>query len=82
MDLLLKNNGGRDRRPNFVIFVIWSALNVDGWLVVGWGRESCLGLPEILSMYFVYCFGYIPELPWIAALLLVTRVCPVYLVDE
>ena len=27
--LLLKNNGGRDRKPNFVVFVVWRALNVD-----------------------------------------------------
>ena len=39
-DLLLKNDAGRDRRPNFVIFVVWSALNVDGWVVVGSGREA------------------------------------------
>ena len=57
VDLLLKNNGGGDKRPNFVIFVVWSALNVDGLVVVGWGRKSCLGLPEISSMRFVYCFG-------------------------
>ena len=50
VSLLLKNNGGRDRTPNFVIFEIWSALNVDGWEVVGLGRESCLGLAEISSM--------------------------------
>ena len=34
VNLLLKNNGGKDRRPNFVIFVVWSALNVDVWVVV------------------------------------------------
>ena len=27
---LLKTHGGRNRRPNFVIFVIWSALFVGG----------------------------------------------------
>ena len=32
MILLLKTNGGRDRRPNFVIFLIWRAL----MLVAGW----------------------------------------------
>ena len=47
----------RDRRPNFVIFVVWNALNVDGCVVVGSGRESCLWPPEISSMCFVYCFG-------------------------
>ena len=58
VDLLLKNNGGRDRRPNFVIFVVWSALNaVGGWVVVGLGKESCLGPPEISSMCFVNWFS-------------------------
>ena len=28
MSLLLKTNGGRNKRPNFVIIVIWSALNI------------------------------------------------------
>ena len=28
VNLLLKTNMGRDRRPNFVIFVVWSALIV------------------------------------------------------
>ena len=37
VNLMLKNNGGRDRRPNFVVFVVWSAFNVDGW--VGGGVE-------------------------------------------
>lgn len=27
--LLFKNNGARNRRPNFVIFVVSSTLNVD-----------------------------------------------------
>ena len=47
----------RDRRTNFVILVVWSALNVDGWVVVGLGRQSCFEPPEISSMCFVYCFG-------------------------
>ena len=29
-NLLLKTNGGEDRRPNFVIFVVWSTLIVSG----------------------------------------------------
>ena len=41
VNILLKSNGGTDR-SNFFIFVVWSALNVEGWVVVGWGRESCL----------------------------------------
>ena len=46
---LLKINGGRNRKPNFVIFVIWSALIVGRWLVVAWDRMSCLGPAEISS---------------------------------
>ena len=30
VDFLLKTNGGRDRRANFVIFVVWSSLIVGG----------------------------------------------------
>ena len=52
LNLLLKNNGVRDRRPNFIIFVFWSALNFDGWVVVGWSIESCLGPAEISSLCF------------------------------
>ena len=47
MNLLLKNNGGRGRKPNFVIFVVWSALSVDGWVGVGLGKEFCLEPAEI-----------------------------------
>ena len=53
VNLLLKRNGGRDRRPNFVIvvfitiFVDWSALIVKGWVVVAWGRKFCLRPAEI-----------------------------------
>ena len=46
----VKNSGVRDRRTNFVIFVVWSALNVSSWVVVGWSRKSCLRPPEILSL--------------------------------
>ena len=37
VNLLIKANGGRDRRPNFVIFVIWTALIVSagGWWWLG-----------------------------------------------
>ena len=31
VNLLLKTNEGRERRPNFVIFVVWSALIVGKW---------------------------------------------------
>ena len=49
VSLLLKTNGVRKRKPNLIIFVIWSALIVDRWLVVAWNRMSCLGPAEISS---------------------------------
>ena len=34
VNLLLKTSGGKKRRTNFAIFVVWSALIVGGWMVV------------------------------------------------
>ena len=31
VNLLLKTNGGRDKRPHFVIFAVWKALIFMGW---------------------------------------------------
>ena len=28
--------GGGDRRPNVVVFVVWSSLIVGGWVMVTW----------------------------------------------
>ena len=68
--LLLKTDAVRDRRPNFVIFVVWSALIVGGWVVLIWSRKSCLGsslvcsrksclvLAEIASYVFLVLFKY------------------------
>ena len=51
--LLWKTNGGRgERRPNLVIFVVWSTLIVGGWVKVARGRRSCLGPAE--NAYFVF----------------------------
>ena len=36
-----------DRKFNFVIFVVWSALIVDRWLVVAWGENSTFGLADV-----------------------------------
>ena len=30
---------GRERRPNFVIFVVGSALIVGGWVMVAWSKS-------------------------------------------
>ena len=34
-----RSNG--NRRVNFLLFVVWSALVVDRWLVVAWTEKSC-----------------------------------------
>ena len=41
---------GETGGPTLLFLVVRSALNVDGWVVMGWGRESCLGPAEILSL--------------------------------
>ena len=64
MNLLLKNNEGRDRRPHFVFcccclfffFVAWSAVFVGGWVVVAWVRKSYLGPTEIPSSVYLVQF--------------------------
>ena len=52
-NVLLKANRGRGRRSNFVIFVVWSALVVGGWVIVGWSRKSSLVPAEITSFVFL-----------------------------
>ena len=54
MDLLLRNNGGRDRGPKYTIFVVWKAPNADGREVMSLGRESCLRPVEISCVCFVW----------------------------
>ena len=46
----------RDRRPNFVIFVVWSALIAGEWVVVAWSRKSSLGPAEIASIVCLVLF--------------------------
>ena len=41
MNFLLKTFDRRDRKPNFVIFVVWNALIVSEWVVLAW-RESLI----------------------------------------
>ena len=53
VNLLLKTNEGRERRPNFVIFVVWSALIVGKWYRWFGDRKSCLGQVEISSFVFL-----------------------------
>ena len=47
---------GRERRPNFVIFVVGSALIVGGWVMVAWSKKSSLGPTEIASSVFLVLF--------------------------
>ena len=57
MNFLLKTNGRRYGKPKFVIFVVWSALNVGGWVVVAWSIKSYLGPAEIVSLVFLVLFN-------------------------
>ena len=41
----------KNRRPNLVVFVVWSALIAGGWVVVGYGRKSFSGPAEISSLF-------------------------------
>ena len=56
-ELSLKNHrvGGRYRKPNFVIYVVWSALIAGVW-VVAWSRKYCLGSTEIASFVCLVLF--------------------------
>ena len=46
--LLIKNQiDVIDRRPNFVLSVVFRALIVGGWVVWAWSRKSYLGPAEI-----------------------------------
>ena len=48
--LLLKTYAGRNRRPNFDIFVVLSAFIVGGLVLLVWSRQSFLGPFKIASM--------------------------------
>ena len=41
-ELPLKNHCGNDRRPNFIIFLVWSALIAGGWVGGGGIEEKIL----------------------------------------
>ena len=45
-----------NRRVNFLLFVVWSALVVDRWLVVAWTEKSCFVLAEISSLMCLVLF--------------------------
>ena len=49
---------GRCRRPNFVIFVVCSALIVVVWVVLVRDIRSCLGPAEIASFVFLALFRH------------------------
>ena len=52
----LKSHWWRGRRPNFLIFVVWSALIAGGWMVVLWSRKSSLGPVKIASFLCLVLF--------------------------
>ena len=54
--LSVKNQWGRERESNYVIFLVWSALIVGGGMVVAWSRNSCLGPAEIASFVLLVLF--------------------------
>ena len=56
VNLLLKTNLGRNRRPNFVVFVVWNTLVVGVLVLVVWSRKSCLGPAKIASFVFLILF--------------------------
>ena len=47
--------GGTDRKINFVIFAVWSALVAGVWMVA-WSRRYCLGPAEIASFMHLILF--------------------------
>ena len=53
VNLLLKNNGGRNRKRIFVFFIVLYALIVSGWVMVAWSRKYCLKPAEISSFVFL-----------------------------
>ena len=57
VNCLTKINGGRNRGPNFVVFIVLSALIVSGWMVVTWSRKSGLRPAEIGSFVFLVLFN-------------------------
>ena len=56
MKFLLKTFDRRDRKPNFVIFVVWNALIVSEWVVLAWSRKSYLKPAEIASYLLLASF--------------------------
>ena len=55
--LLKIYGGGGDRRPNFINFVIWSAIFVGWWVVVLWSRKSYLRMAEFAFFVFYSRMG-------------------------
>ena len=47
VNLLFKNHG---KKTKGLVSVVWSALIVGAWVVVGWDRKFYLGLAEISSL--------------------------------
>ena len=60
VNLFLNINRGRNKRANFVIFVVWYTLIVGGSVsvevLVAWSIKSCLGPAEIASFVSLVLF--------------------------
>ena len=56
---LSKTNARRNKRFNFVIFVVWSVLIVSKWLVVARSGNSCFRLAEISTLVFLVLSGFV-----------------------
>ena len=52
-NFLLKTNEGRDRRPNFAIFVVWSASNVSAEFLA---REESISSPSFYWPTIIHMF--------------------------
>ena len=49
VNYLLRTNGGGRQKASFVIFIVWSASIIGGWVVAAWSTNSYLGPSEIAS---------------------------------
>ena len=58
-NFLLKTNQGRDRGPNFAIFVVWSASNVSAEFLARKESISSPNFHEQLADYYSHVFSFI-----------------------
>ena len=61
MNILLKTNYGRDRRPNYAIFLIWSASYASAETLRRGGSMSSYSFFEQLNDYYSHVFSLTPR---------------------